>query len=174
MATQFDRASHKTEGKDMRHRLFDSAVLAAVAIGALLAGGISAFAAVTTNQTIAVAGTNLDPCSGQVWAFSGFANIRTSMTTDSSGGMHLDFWDNVFQIKLTNTVTGAQGVGTETDHATINLPAGANEFTVTSQFTSISAGPTDNFIVLMVVHTTINADGTTTSNVNNVTATCVG
>jgi hypothetical protein len=158
----------------MRRRLFGSAVLATVAIGALFAGVVSASAAVTSNQTIPLAGVVPDPCSGESWAFSGFADIRTSMTTDSSGGVHLDFWDNVFQLKLTNTVTGAQGVGTETDHETINLPVGANEATLTGQFTEITAGPSDNFILLMVMHVTINANGTGTSNVNNFTTTCVG
>ena len=157
----------------MKGHLIKLSAFAIAAIGALVTGGVPA-AAAAASQTVPVSGVVFDPCSGQNWAFTGKVHFVASFTPDASGGIHLDLQDNASQIKLTNLMTGQQGVGTETDHFTVNVPAPANEATLNGQFTEITAGPTDNFIVVYLMHLTFNANGTLTASVDNFKATCSG
>ena len=157
----------------MKGHLIKLSAFAVATMGALVIGAVAA-AAAAASQTVPVSGVVFDPCSGQNWAFTGKAHFVASFTPDSSGGIHLDLQDNASEIKLTNLVTGQQGVGTETDHFTVNVPAPANEATLNGQFTEITAGPTDNFIVVYLIHVTFNANGTMTAFVNNFTARCSG
>jgi hypothetical protein len=157
----------------MKSRLFKVSAFSIVTIGALLIGSVAA-AAAASSQTFSVSGTVLDPCSGQDWAFTGQIHLVEAFTTDSSGGIHLDLQDNFLEIKLTNLTTGQQGVGSETDHFIVNVPAPANEATINGEATLITAGPSDNLNLFYLMHLTFNANGTMTAFVDNFTIRCSG
>jgi hypothetical protein len=55
---------------------------------------------------------------------------------------------------------------------TLALTGGASEFTFINNFRLIGQGPDNNLQVHQTIHTTINANGTVTSVVNNTSVEC--
>lgn len=91
------------------------------------------------------------------------------MTVDDAGGFHLVINDNIHV-----SGTGDQGSsyeGGETDQNIFNGRVGVEQTSVTS-FTMISKGSAPNFYINILMHFTVNADGTLTANIITITASC--
>lgn len=135
----------------------------------------SAHAMNVANLTLPVSGVISNPCDGQSYGFSGYFHIVIGVTGDMAGGFHLDVQDNTQGIRLYNVATGQQvGVGSQTDHETVNLTPGASNETLNGHFTEITQGSSPNFIVTYLMHITVNADDTVTAYIDNYSASCQG
>jgi hypothetical protein len=143
--------------------------MAAVAFGQAVA--------ITTNDFVPFAQVNLVPCAdggaGELVSIEGILHIQ----------QHITINDNRVTIKSHFQPQGAGGTGLTTGDSynatgvtqevdTLPLVGGAAEFTFINNFRLIGAGPDNNLQVHQTIHTTINADGTVTSVVDNSSVEC--
>lgn len=136
---------------------------------------ISARAEVTSNTQTPISGSVFDPCTGDTVSFTVDVHVVTKMTTDSNGGIHGSFSVNIDNYDATGTPSGDSYTAHFNQTGTANFTSGGT-FESSFVFTAdlVSAGSTDNAQTIMVLHITINPDGTVTANVSNVTVRCVG
>ena len=133
--------------------------------------------AITTNDFVPFAQINLVPCAdggaGELVLIEGTLHIQ----------QHITINDNRATIKSHFQPQGADGVGLSTGDPynatgvtqevdTLPLTNGAAEFTFINNFRLIGQGPNNNLLVHQTVHTTVNADGTVTSVVDNTSVEC--
>ena len=115
-------------------------------------------------------GATINPCNGETLTFTGSFHGVFNVTVDDAGlVVHLVMNDNIHV-----SGTGDQGssyVGGATDQLTFNGRVGVEQTSVSS-FTMISKGSAPNFYMHVLVHFTLNADGTLTANIFSVTASC--
>jgi len=133
--------------------------------------------AITTNDFVPFAQVNLVPCAnggaGELVLIEGTLHIQQHITINNNratikshfqpqgaGGTGLTTGDSY----------NATGVTQEVD--TLPLVGGAAEFTFINNFRLIGAGTDNNLLVHQTIHTTINADGTVTSVVDNTSIEC--
>lgn len=113
-------------------------------------------------------------CSGEDVHIFGTLDIIVQTTTDSRGGLHAAF-------HLTPHLTGV-GVSTGLEY----IPVGPTQFVALVDGTApsvtagvnivnlISPGASDNLVITETLHVTVNANGTTTVDFDNVRAACRG
>ncbi|HZU14402.1 MAG TPA: hypothetical protein VFB58_16300 [Chloroflexota bacterium] len=146
-----------------------------VAACALLILGIArsgtATAAPIYNMQVPVAGVLPNPCTGEPMDFTGSIHMSGTVTTTASGTFHLDFHDNAAGIKAIGETTGAQYIGTQNDHFTINTAAGGT-ITENGSFKAIGQGSLPNWTSSYLLHVTVDANGNLTAYVDNFTANC--
>jgi len=133
--------------------------------------------AITTNDFVPFAQINLVPCAdggaGELVLIEGTLHIQ----------QHITINDNRATVKSHFQPQGAGGVGLSTGDSynatgvtqevdTLPLTNGAAEFTFINNFRLIGQGSGNNLLVHQTVHTTVNADGTVTSVVDNTSAEC--
>jgi len=133
--------------------------------------------AITTNYFVPFAQINLVPCAdggaGELVLIQGTLHIQ----------QHITINDNRVTVKSHFQPQGADGVGLSTGDSynatgvtqevdTLPLTNGAAEFTFINNFRLIGQGPNNNLLVHQTVHTTVNADGTVTSVVDNTSVEC--
>jgi hypothetical protein len=161
----------------MRSRIL-GLTLAITLVALTLAGPAFAQAlAITTNDFVPFAQVNLVPCAnggaGELVLVQGTLHIQ----------QHITINDNRATIKSHFQPQGASGTGLTTGDSynavgvtqevdTLALAGGATEFTFINNFRLIGQGSGNNLQVKQTIHTTINADGTVTSVVDNSSVEC--
>jgi len=161
----------------MRSRIL-GLTLAITLVALTLAGPAFAQAlAITTNDFVPFAQVNLVPCAnggaGELVLVQGTLHIQ----------QHITINNNRATIKSHFQPQGASGTGLTTGDSynavgvtqevdTLALTGGATEFTFINNFRLIGQGPGNNLQVKQTIHTTINADGTVTSVVDNSSVEC--
>jgi hypothetical protein len=151
-------------------------------IAALFAAAIAAVTpasgqstTITTNETIPIAGTVLNPCNGDMVTFQGNSHVTNHMTTDASGGTHLKTHVNFQNVSGTGAPSGLNYTVRTTTNQTENDNDGPQyEATVISTVKLISQGPAQNSFLQTVFHVTINANGVTTTTVDETKMECRG
>jgi hypothetical protein len=152
----------------------------ALALTILLCLVGSAFAqalSITTNDFVPFAQVAFVPCAnggaGELVLISGILHIQ----------QHITINDSHATIKFHAQPQGADGVGLTTgdkysatgvtqEEDGIALQLSASEFTFTNNFRIIGQGADNNLLVHQTIHTTINANGTVTSVVDNTSVEC--
>jgi hypothetical protein len=148
---------------------------AVVAVAVITVGMVRlARAAQTVNVDIPVSFTVVNPCNGEPVVFSGTVHEEAHETINGSTA-HLEIHFNFQDVSGVGTVTGATYVIPETANLFENVDI-PNVFplnqTINASELVIGQGSVPNFDVHELLHTTINADGTVTSSIDNITATC--
>jgi hypothetical protein len=148
-------------------------VLAAVAASPVFAASARASATVFQfMQDASGSFTATNPCNGEIVIVSGTTHLEFVVVTDGVGGAHLEAHYN-FQ-----DVTGQGGLGNS-----YQVPTSVDElaevyvgtaFTFVYQQRFVSSSSADNFATTMLVHLTVNAEGTVTSSQTLMSATCTG
>jgi len=114
-------------------------------------------------------GAIINPCNGETFTYTGSFHGIFNAVVDDGGIVHLVINDNIHV-----SGTGDEGssyVGSETDQSIFNGRAGVEQTNATS-FKMISKGSAPNFYMHVLVHFTVNADGTLTANIYTVSASC--
>jgi hypothetical protein len=156
-----------------------TAGLALFVAGVVLACAGSASAAPAggpVNVTLKIpADVRLNPCSpGDFIVLSGVMHILIFTRADGNGGYHLD---NQVQLHGSGTSleTDVQYVGHDSSHHSFYAGAPFPATDTTTYSTGLhGAGPTDDFVMEVTVHTTVNANGDATAMPVNVNLKCVG
>lgn len=137
----------------------------------LLAAALSS-AGVVSNTTVPIPPNRVlfDSCTGEGVLVTGEIHQVIVQTTDANGGTHTDMEFNVEGVSGIGLITGTQyrGIHTET-HSSNSSDSGASEFTTVIDIKLIAEGSASNLTIRdVLIHTTVNADGTTTSTVDNI------
>jgi hypothetical protein len=151
------------------------ALNAAVALGGLLMMSASLIAQATTSTTSTttpLVGTVGSSCAPELIDVTGSVHVVQHTTQNSQGVMSQVFHLNVDGIG-TGQVSGNQYVFTQTTHQVFNRRDDPSlEFTMTETIHVISSGGADDFRMRALLHVTINADGTVTTEVVKVERVC--
>ena len=167
----------------MSHRLAAAACLLALAAcsdgtdtTAPLAPDDASLAAITVteNEVIPLAFSVLVPCAndgaGEIVAMEGYLHIL-SHVTQNDNGFHVKQLANPQHMSGTGAATGDRYQGTGATREMFNVGPGET-FTYVNNYRIIGQGPGNNFIIHQVVHTTINANGDLTTEVDNLSVDC--
>lgn len=154
------------------------ALLAASLSIALAFAGVRAFAqatTTTTNETVPITGTLPNPCNGDLVTFQGNSHVTNTFTTDSSGGTHLKTHINYQDVTGVGSPSGLNyRVGTVSNETVNDSDGPQSVATIISTVKLISQGPALNYFLRTVLHVTVNANGETTSTVEEVKIECRG
>ena len=144
----------------------------------VLAAGSNAFGqatTTTTNEELPISSSIANTCNGDTVTFQGTVHVVNTVTVDSSGGFHLKTHSNYQDVSGTGTPSGVNYRIVTTTNETINDNDGPQfEMTVVQTVKAVSQGSAPNLFLHVVMHVTINANGETTSTVDEVTAECRG
>jgi hypothetical protein len=146
----------------------------AVGLALLPAAALARATGRTSNTTVPLAMTALNPCSGEEVVLSGEMHILSHFTADASGGTH------VVTHAQGEHVDGVGASGTEyhgnmVDVAHASDPDGdQTNFTHVFDMRLVSQGSSDNFLVHALAHVTFNADGEPTATFVGTSAECRG
>lgn len=145
---------------------------------AFAAAGTPAFGqatTTTTNETVPFTSTLLNPCNADLVAFQGEMHITNHYTTDTSGGTHLKTHVNYQNVTGTGAPSGLNyNVRTTTNEVVNDNDGPQSESTIISTVKLITQGPALNYFLRIVFHVTINANGQTTSTVDEAKVECRG
>lgn len=129
---------------------------------------------VTTSSILPIRFVLSHPCSGEDVALSGELHLVSNVTLDASGGTHVEFQANFQGVSGVGLATGDRYelVG-ERLHTSLNTSgAPPLEMSITTNAHVIGQGPGNNALLHFLVHTTVNADGTVTSQIDEVRVEC--
>ena len=153
------------------NRINRSVVVYSLAMTALLLIAVTVMAAIVMNVDIPISGAMLNPCNGETLTYSGVDHSTARVVFDGAGGFHMTAHDNIHL-----TATGDQGnsyEGNQEDTNEVNGRVGVeNTFVLT--LSAISKGSAPNVEMHLLVHVTVNANGTVTSSVDHPAANCRG
>lgn len=140
-------------------------------VAVLLAAALSIAAGVVSNTTVPIPPNRVlaDPCTGEGVLVTGEVHQVMVQTIDANGGTHTEMHFNVEGVSGVGLITGThyRGIHTET-HSTNSSDSGASEFTTVIDIKLIAEGSASNLTIRdVLIHTTVNADGTTTATVDN-------
>ena len=156
---------------------FRAAMIACVSLvaAAVCATAYAQSTTVTTNETVPFSGSLANPCNGDTVTFQGNIHVTNHMTTDAGGGTHLKTHLNFQGVTGTGAPSGlTYNVRTTTNQSVNDSDGPQSEATVISTVKLISQGPPQNYFLRNVFHVTVNANGTTTSTVDETSAECRG
>lgn len=129
----------------------------------------------TTNENIPFSGTLINQCNGDTVTFSGTLHVTNTMTTDADGGTHLKTHINYQDVTGTGSPSGINyRVGTVSNEIINDNDGPQSTATFISTVKLIAPGPALNTFLRIVVHITINANGETTSTVDEMSFECRG
>lgn len=129
----------------------------------------------TTSQTIPFTSTLANPCNGDLVTFQGNMHSTNHVTFDASGGYHLKTHVNYQNVTGTGIPSGNNYNVRTTTNETVNDNDGPQyETTVIQNIKLITQGPALNYFLQVVFHITINANGQTTSTVDEAKIQCRG
>lgn len=129
----------------------------------------------TTNETVPFTSSLFNPCNGDTVTFSGDMHVTNSLTVDSSGGTHLKTHINYQNVTGTGNPSGiTYNVRTVTNEVTNDNDGPQSTATVISTVKLIAHGPSLDFYLRFVMHVTVNANGETTSMVQEANFECRG
>jgi hypothetical protein len=140
-------------------------------------GALAQAETTTTNQTIPIAAFVGSPCTSESIDISGDMHVVVHTTVSDSGGFHFSAHLNYQGVSGTGRTSGTTYRATDAGQTTFNGSGdfgSANEVTNEFTFQLISAGSDDNFRVKGLFHTTVNANGETTSEVMRLEGDCSG
>jgi hypothetical protein len=103
---------------------------------------------------------------GEVIVVGGPLHVKSSVTIDQSGGLHVQQHNQPMGIAGAGLVTGDKYQGTGVTRSGFNVDTVDGwpyVYTFVNNFRMIGQGPGNNFTVHTVNHVTINANGTVTS-----------
>ena len=130
---------------------------------------------VTTNETIPFTGSLSNICNGDQVTFSGTMHVVNAFTTNANGGTHLKTHINYQNVTGTGTPSGlAYNVRTVTNEVSNDADGAQSNATVISIVKLTAQGPTLDFYLRAVLHVTVNANGVTTSTVQETSIECRG
>ncbi len=154
------------------------AALCALLFAVFAGAGTEAFGqatTTTTNEDIPFTGSAFNPCNGDQVTFSGTLHVVNTMTTDASGGTHLKTHSNYQDVTGTGAPSGVTYQVRTVSNEVVNDNDGPQSTaTVISTMKLIAQGPTLNFFLRTVLHVTVNANGQTTSDVQEISFECRG
>jgi hypothetical protein len=128
-----------------------------------------------TNETIPFTSTLPNPCNGDLVTFQGNMHVTNHVTFDASGGYHLKTHVNYQNVSGTGTPSGNTYNVRTTTNETVNDNDGPQyETTVIQNVKLITQGPALNYFLQTVFHITVNANGQTTSTVEEAKVQCRG
>lgn len=154
-----------------------AALIAALSIGFAVAAttALAQSTTITTSENIPFTGALNNTCNGDVVTFQGDIHVTNHMTTDASGGTHLKTHVNFQDVSGTGVPSGLSYNVRTTTNETVNDNDGPqSEATIISTVKLISQGPAQNSFLQVVFHVTVNANGTTTSTVDETKIECRG
>jgi hypothetical protein len=129
----------------------------------------------TTRFSVPFESAGLPLCGGEEVQFSGIMNFVFHTTIGPDGEFQYDISHVNFQGVSGVTTSGDRVVLTEVDSFVTNVrQISANEFMTEIHGTLITQGKGINTVVELLFHTTINANGQVTANVEHVDEKCVG
>ena len=129
----------------------------------------------TTNETVPFTSSLFNPCNGDTVTFSGNFHVTNTMTVDASGGTHLKTHTNYQNVTGTGTPSGVTyNVRTVTNEVTNDSDSPQSNATVISTVKLTAQGPSLDFYLRVVMHVTVNANGETTSTVQEASFECRG
>ena len=130
---------------------------------------------VTTSETLPFSGTITNLCNGDMVTFQGDIHVTNHMTTDAGGGTHLKTHVNFQDVSGTGAPSGLNYNVRTTTNETVNDNDGPqSEATIISSVKLISQGPAQNSFLQVVFHVTVNANGVTTTTVDETKIECRG
>ena len=157
-----------------RFSLLLAALTAAVAMTWHVPGRAQA-TTVTTSETVPFTSSILNPCNGDTVAFSGDVHLVNHVTTDASGGTHVETQSNFSNVSGTGQPSNATYRVTTTRQTSVNdSSTPQSELTVVQVINVVGQGSTPKFRLFVTYHITVNANGQTTSEVSNVESVCPG
>jgi hypothetical protein len=127
--------------------------------------------AVTTNSRTP-ADFTVATCGPDVVTLVGEMHLVVRRNVDSAGGLHLGMHSSGRYVGV-----GASGTVYSmnlNDEQSVNLTAGAHEFTFETQELVVSRGSQPNFDAHLLIHTTLNADGEPTADTFDLRQSCNG
>jgi len=121
-------------------------------------------------QDLPITGSFPNPCTGNTDTFAGIFHIVTTTTVSGSGGLHSTLKIHSSDLKINDPTVGqcaGQDQGnplTLTFNSNMNSNSGGS-MTASQRlsFDAVCPGPNNNYVVNITIHTTVNANGTTTS-----------
>jgi hypothetical protein len=125
----------------------------------------------TTNLTFPFNPTLLNPCTGELIAFTGETHLLIHTTTSASGNFETTIHSNLQDASGTGTVSGTT-FRTQFDSTTTMTVGPGETTTIINNVHVTGPGPGNNFMVHNSSHVTVNADGTATATQDNFFATC--
>jgi hypothetical protein len=129
----------------------------------------------TTSENIPTTGSYVNQCNGDMVTFSGTMHVTNSMTVDGSGGTHLKTHSNYQDVTGAGVPSGlTYRVKTVSNEVVNDNDGPQSEATVISTVKLISQGPALNYFFRVVLHVTVNANGETTSTVEEAGFECRG
>jgi len=129
----------------------------------------------TTNENIPFTSSLFNPCNSDQVTFSGTLHVVNTMTTDASGGTHLKTHLNYQDVTGTGVPSGiTYNVRTVTNEVINDNDGPQSEMTVISTVKMVARGPALDYYMRTVIHITVNANGETTSTVQEVSIECRG
>ena len=129
----------------------------------------------TTNEEVPVSSSVVNTCNGDVVAFQGTLHVTNTLTTDSGGGFHMKTHSNFQDVSGVGAPSGVNyRIGTTNNETTNDNDTPQFEMTVIQTVKVISQGSTPNLFLQFVLHVTVNANGQTTSTVNEIRSECRG
>jgi hypothetical protein len=150
------------------------AVLAASAAAALVTANL-AQAAVSSNVSVPLATSTFVPCAnggaGEVVNLAGSLHILSSATVDSAGGVHGTLVFNPQDVSGVGSVSGVSYRGTGATLSTFTAKVGAVT-TLVNNFRIVGAGGAATLQVHENAVFVVNANGTLTASVDDVSVTC--
>lgn len=153
--------------------LFTAALFFALAHSAAPAYGQAT--TTQTNETIPFTSTLPNPCNGDLVTFQGNLHAINRVTFDASGGYHLKTHVNYQNVSGTGVPSGnAYNVRTTTNETVNDNDGPQFETTVIQTVKLITQGPALNYFLQIVFHITVNANGQTTSTVDEAKIQCRG
>jgi len=129
----------------------------------------------TTNEDVPISGTIFNQCNGDDVTFSGMMHIVNTYTVDAGGGTHLKTHVNYQDVTGTGAPSGVQyRVQTVTNEVVNDNNGPQTNATVISTMKLTAQGPALDYYLRIVIHVTINANGETTSNKQELSFECRG
>ena len=154
------------------------AALFALVFVALAGAGTEAFgqaATTTTNENIPFTSSIFNQCNGDNVTFSGTLHVTNSLTTDAGGGTHLKTHTNYQDVTGTGVPSGiTYNVRTVSNEVVNDNDGPQYNATVISTVKLIAPGPVLDYFLRIVMRITVNANGETTTQVQEVNVECRG
>lgn len=114
----------------------------------------------------------LNPCTGEETPGTGFFFSHSNVVAQPGGGFHVAQAFNVSYV-LTGAITGARYLGRDTEHVNFSTSGKADSvFTFVANVRVRTAGPRNDFVLQIRVHSTINANGVLTVSRGKQTLVC--
>src|SRR5437763_17188450 len=111
-------------------------------------------------------------CNEDVVLLSGFMLVQNHYFSDSTGGSYFEPHVNYQDVSGVGAPSGSTYTATDSVNTTVNSDQLQSEQTFVQEFNLISHGSAPNFKLHVTFHVTINANGQTTTTVNNTRAVC--